>query len=63
MDNAKGKEFGCWVDLNCGDIEGPEPDCVFDTGEIDSCLCAIRLNKKEDCKYWRKNDYVYEATT
>jgi len=56
-------EKACWLELNCSDIEGPHPNCVIDERGSDikaDCLLADDINNKEDCEYWRINDYEYK---
>lgn len=52
-----GIKYGCWVD---GLDHVPHKDCVIDTGDRSSCLIAMSIIRKEDCEYWRVNDYKYK---
>ena len=53
-------QYGCWLELDCGDIEGPYPDCVLDQDRHEDCVYAEDITKKEHCRYWKINDYEYE---
>ena len=59
MKDARNKKFACWVELNCGDIWGPYPTCVIDEGKKDDCVHADEISRKEQCSFWRENDYDY----
>ena len=52
-------KYACFLELNCHEIEGPLPDCVLDKGLPSFCAFAEPGMKKEDCEYWRINDYEY----
>lgn len=43
-------EYGCFCDLE----DGMEPDdCVIDTSVRSDCILAQKIDKKENCPYWR----------
>lgn len=45
------ERWGCHCDLE----HGMEPDeCVFDTGNLQDCICTEKFKRREDCEYWRK---------
>jgi len=52
-------KYACFLELNCHGIEGPLPDCVLDKMLPSLCYFAEPGMKKEDCEYWKINDYEY----
>lgn len=43
--------FGCHCDLE----PGMKPDdCVIDQGVRSSCVIALRIERKEQCEYWKR---------
>ena len=59
MSSNTKEKYGCWVELNCSEHEGPFPDCVIDQDRREDCIHANSGMEKKDCQYWRVNDYIY----
>ena len=49
-------KYGCHCDIE-DTIDGKPDACVFDNGDIEDCIYAVKLHRdgkwKTDCEYWR----------
>jgi hypothetical protein len=50
------QKFGCHCDIE-NTISGLPDDCVFDNGDVEDCIYAVKLQRegrgKAQCNYWQ----------